>query len=173
MNAPTSVDRPHAGLLEWLERHGIEHDVHEHAEAFTARGTARAEGVDPRSFAKVVAVSTDEGRTVLLILDADDRVDLHKARRAIGAGDVRLLSEGELATLAPDCALGALPAVGELFGLATIADHAVRDDPAISFDAGSHRYSVRVDRSAWERAAEVTYADLADERDAPPAWARS
>jgi hypothetical protein len=49
----------------------------------------------------------------------------------------------------------------------------VRDDPDISFDAGSHRYSVRVDRAAWERAAGVTYADLAEESDAGPAWARS
>jgi Ala-tRNA(Pro) deacylase len=173
MNAPTSLDRPYAGLLEWLERHDVEHEVHEHPEAFTARGTARAEGVDPRTFAKVVAVGTDDGRTILLVVDAEDRVDLHKARRAIGAGDLRLLSEVELAALAPGCELGAVPAVGELFGLPTIADHAVRDDLEISFDAGSHRFSVRVDRAAWERAAGVTYADLADERDAAPAWMRS
>jgi Ala-tRNA(Pro) deacylase len=173
MNVPASLDRPYAGLLEWLERNGVEHDIHEHAEAFTARGTARAEGVDPRTFAKVVGVATDDDRTVLLVIDASDRVDLHKARRALAADDVRLLTEGELAALAPDCRVCAMPAVCVLFGVPTVADYAVRDDPDISFDAGSHRYSVRVDRAAWERAAGVTYADLAEESDAGPAWARS
>jgi hypothetical protein len=52
-------------------------------------------------------------------------------------------------------------------------DHAVKDDAAISFNAGSHRYSVGVDRAAWERAAEARYADLAAAVDGRPAWARS
>lgn len=173
MSASTTLDRPHAGLLEWLASHGVEHEVHEHPEAFTARGTARAEGVDPTTFAKVVAVSTDDGRTVLLVVDASDHVDLHKARRALETDDLRLLTEGELAALAPDCQVGAMPAVGALFDLPMIADYAVREDAVISFDAGSHRFSVRVDREAWEHASGVSYADLADESDARPAWARS
>jgi Ala-tRNA(Pro) deacylase len=160
-------------LLDWLARHAIEHDVHEHAEAFTARQAARAEGVDPRTFAKVVAVRTDDHRTVLLVLDATDRVDLRKAREALLADDVRLLSEAELTALAPDCDAGAIPAVGALFDLAMVADLAVRDDAAVSFNAGTHTCAVRVDRAQWERATGVTYADLAGESDGRPAWARS
>jgi len=171
---PTSA---HAGalptLLDWLARHAVEHDVHEHAEAFTARQTARAEGVDPRTFVKVVAVRTDDQRTVLLVLDATDRVDLRKAREALLADDVRLLTEAELTALAPDCDAGAIPAVGALFDLAMVADLAVRDDTAVSFNAGTHTCAVRVDRQAWERATGVTYADLAEESEGRPAWARS
>src|SRR3990170_2397389 len=102
-------------LLEWLAGHAVEHDVHEHGETFTARQTARAEGVDPRTFAKVVAVRTDDQRTVLLVIDAADRIDLRKAREALLADDVRLLSEAELAVLAPEGEPGAMPAVGDLF----------------------------------------------------------
>ena len=160
-------------LLDWLERHAVEHDVHEHAEAFTARQTARAEGVDPRTFAKVVAVRTDDQRTILLVLDATDHVDLRKAREALLADDVRLLTEAELTALAPGCDAGAIPAVGALFDLAMVADLAVRDDTAVSFNAGTHTCAVRVDRAEWERATGVTYADLAGESDARPAWARS
>lgn len=173
MSASTVLDRPHAGLLEWLATHEVEHEVHEHPEAFTARGTASAEGVDPATFAKVVAVGTEDGRSALLIVDAIDQVDLRKARRALDADDVRLLSEPDAALLTPDCATGAVPAVGALFGLPMIADFAVRDDPAISFNAGSHRFSVRVERAAWERATGVIYADLARDDDSRPAWARA
>jgi Ala-tRNA(Pro) deacylase len=168
-----TVGRPHAGLVDWLRRHGIDHELHEHAETFTAASTARAEGIDARTFAKVVGIATDDGRMVLLVLDAPDRVDLHKAREALGAKEVRLLSEPEMEALAPGCEAGAMPAVGELFGVPMLADFAVQDDPEISFNAGTHQVSVRVDRAAWEQAAGVHYADLSIDEDGRPAWARS
>ena len=173
MNASATLDQPHAGLLGWLASHGVEHEIHEHAATFTARSAARAEGIDPQTFGKVVVVVTNDDRRVLLVLDATDHVDLRKAREALDAKEVRLLTEAELKALTPDCEVGATPAVGELFGLPMLADRAVREDPAISFNAGSHRFSVRVDRAEWERATGVRYADLAAESDARPAWARS
>jgi Ala-tRNA(Pro) deacylase len=172
MDAP-SVAGPHAGLLKWLREHGIDHEIHEHAETFTAAGTARAEGVDARTFAKVVGVAADDGRTALFVIDAPDRLDVVKARHVLGAGDVRLLMEHELAALAPGCEAGALPAVGALFGAPMYVDHAIADDAEISFNAGTHRHAVRVDRAAWEHAAKVHYADLAADADDRPAWARS
>lgn len=173
MSAATTVGRPYPGLLDWLASHHIEYEVHEHDPAFTAHATATADGVDPRTFAKVVGVAAPDDRNILIVLDATDQLDLHKARRALGTGDVRLLSEAELTALAPDCEVGAMPAVGSLFGLASYADYAVRDDPEISFNAGSHRFSVRVERASWERACDVAYADLAVQDDSRPAWAGS
>lgn len=172
MNATTTLGQPYPRLIDWLRTHHIEYEVHEHELAFTARATAAAEGVDPHTFAKVVGLEADDGRKVLAILDATDQLDLDKARRALGAGDIRLLTEDELTVLAPGCEAGAIPAVGALFGLAMYADHAVREDPEISFNAGSHRFCTRVQRSAWERAADVAYADLAARGDRP-AWVRS
>jgi Ala-tRNA(Pro) deacylase len=164
---------PHQGLLDWLAANRIDYELHEHPLAFTAQATARAEGVDPRTFAKVVGVRSDDGHRALVVLDAPDHLDLRKARDVIGGGRVHLLTEEELVAIAPDCEAGALPAVGALYGLPNYADHAVREEPHISFNAGSHRYTVRVDRVAWERATGVMYADLAEDQDLRPAWARS
>ena len=173
MSATTTVDRPFPPLLDWLKSQDIDYEIHEHDPEFTARATATAEGVDPRTFAKVVGVAPHDGPQILIVLDATDRLDLQKARRALGAGDVRLLTEAELTALAPGCEVGAVPAVGSLFGLATYADYGVRDDREISFNAGSHRFSARVERAAWERACGVIYADFAAAADPGPAWARS
>jgi Ala-tRNA(Pro) deacylase len=173
MNTAATLDRPWKPLLDWLAAEAIEYEIHPHDRAFTARATAMAEGVDPKTFAKVVGAASSDGRKALLILDATDQVDLGKARRVLGMGDVRLLTEAELTTLAPDCELGAIPAVGALFNVPTYADFAVRDDPEVSFNAGSHRFSARVDRARWERACSVVYADLAADVDSGPAWARS
>src|ERR1700675_3612857 len=112
MSAETTLDRPYQPLVDWLAGQSIEYEIHEHAPAFTARATATAEGVDPRTFAKVVAVASHDGRHAIVVLDATDHLDLRKARQTLGASDVRLLSEPELTALAPGCEVGALPAVG-------------------------------------------------------------
>lgn len=173
MNAGTTLERPYQPLLDWLAGQDVEYEIHEHETVLTARATATAEGVDPRTFVKVVAVTSHGGPAAFVVLEATDHVDLRKACHVLGASGVRLLTEPELTALAPDCEVGAIPAVGALFGLTTYADYAVRDEPEISFNAGSHHFSARVERARWERACNVIYADLADDADTGPAWARS
>jgi Ala-tRNA(Pro) deacylase len=163
---------PHAGLLDWLAANGVDYEIHEHPVSFTARETARAEGIDPHTFAKVVAVATDRGQA-LLVLDALDHVDMRKARHMLASVQVRLLTEEEVSQLAPGCDTGALPALGRLFDVPMYADHAIHDAARISFNAGSHRFSVRVDRADWETATGVSYGDLAEDWDRRPAWTRS
>ncbi len=164
---------PHPGALDWLASHGVEYELREHPVTITARETARVEGIDPRRFAKTIGVKADDGRAALVVVDAADRVDLVRARKALHAGSVRLLDEDELLALAPDCEVGTIPPIGELFDLPVLADHLIRDDPEITFHAGSHAFTLTVERAAWERATGVVYADLAAESDDRPAWAYS
>jgi Ala-tRNA(Pro) deacylase len=171
MTVETPKPGPHPGLIDWLAGRHVEYEMHEHPETFTAEATARAEHLDPRRFVKVVGVVTGDGRRMLLLVDADDHVDLAKARRALDTSDVRIMTEHEFAELAPDCETGTVPPIPELIGVPMCADYAVRDTPEVAFHAGSHRYTVHVDRRAWERATEVTYADLA-QRTGRPVWAR-
>ncbi len=85
MSGEQAPDGPHRGLLDWLKANRVEYELHEHPTTFTARETARAEHVSPAAFAKAIGVVTDDGRRALVVLDADDRLDLaqgsHRARR--------------------------------------------------------------------------------------------
>lgn len=164
---------PLKSLMRWLDSEGVEHELHEHDRSFTALATARAEGVDPHTFEKVVWVRSAEHGDALIVLDAKDHLDLGKARDVLKAGRVTLVSEDEIEQLAPDCDPGAMPAVGSLFGLPTYADVHVQDSAEISFNAGSHTVAVRVDRAAWEKALGVVYADLAAATWHEPNWYRS
>jgi Ala-tRNA(Pro) deacylase len=162
---------PHAGLLDWLGSHGIEYELHEHPLTFTARETAEIEGVDPRRFAKTLAIETSDGRRALIVIDAVDHLDLEKGARALGADRIRLLSEAEMQVFAPDCEVGTMPPIGELFDVPVLADTAVHEDPEITFHAGSHHFTVHVDRPGWEHAVGVVYVDLAEAR-TEPVWER-
>ena len=164
---------PMKKLMAWLEAQGVDHELHEHDRSLTALATARAEGVDPSTFEKVVWVRSAEDGDALIVLDANDHLDLSKARDVLRAGKVTLVPEEEIARLAPDCDPGAMPAVGSLFGLPTYADLHVCDAAKVSFNAGSHTVAVRVDRAAWEKALGVVYADLAARTWREPAWYRS
>ncbi len=164
---------PHRGLLDWLEENGVEYELHEHPTTFTARETARADHVSPTAFAKVIGVLTDDGRRALVVLDADDHLDLLKARGVLGATHVRLMTEAELAESCPGCDVGATPAVGAIFGLPMHVDKAIRNVPVLTFQAGSHGFTVHVHRDAWERALGITYTALAGHRVLEPAWMRS
>ncbi len=172
MEAPVSRG-PMKSLMTWLESEGIDHEVHEHDRSLTALATARAEGVDPRTFEKVVWVRSAQGGDALIVLDANDHLDLSKAKEVLRSGRVRLVPEEELRTLAPDCDPGAMPAVGSLFGIPTFADLHVCDSAEVSFNAGTHTVAVRVDRAAWEKALGVVYADLAAATWREPEWHRS
>lgn len=172
MEAPVTRG-PMKSLITWLDSEGVKYELHEHERSLTALATARVEGVNPRSFQKVVWVRSAKGGDALIVLDANDHLDLAKARETLKSGRVTLVPEHEIVRLAPDCDPGAMPAVGSLFGLTTYADLAVREDPEISFNAGSHTVAVRVDRMAWEQALGVVYADLAAATWHEPAWHRS
>jgi len=164
---------PLKSLMTWLESGGIDYELHEHDRSLTALATARAEGVDPHTFEKVVWVRSAEGGDALIVLDAKDHLDLGKAKDVLRSGRVKLVAEEEIAKLAPDCDPGAMPAVGSLFGLPTYADLHVCDSAEVSFNAGSHTVAVRVDRAAWEKALGVVYADLAAATWREPEWHRS
>lgn len=154
---PSGIDER---LRAWLETHGIAYEVHPHPAAYTAMGAALAEGVEPSTFTKVVGVKTDEGRVALIALDAVDKLDTRKVGTLVGAG-VRLLTEIELRSACPDWEVGTVPPIATLAGVQVFADEGIRADENVSFNAGSYRIAVRVDRAGWEAAAEITYADLA------------
>lgn len=172
MDASTIHGIADARLLAWLARSGVRYVIHEHGAAFTARGAALAEAIDPHTFAKVVGVETETGHRMLIVVEATDQVDLHKARVVLGSKKLRLLTEPELAAIAPGCEVGAMPAVGLLYDLPMMADDAIRRVNELSFNAGSHRVSVRMDRAGWEHAAGVMYADLAQDPDTTHVWGR-
>lgn len=160
MTSSVRATPPLPALLEWVREHDIVFHVHEHTPTFTARATAMAEGVDPKTFAKAIAVRADDGRRAILVLDATDQLDLHAAERLLDAEHLQLLTEGELEQLAPECDVGTMPPV-DIWHLPIYADYAVNADDQISFHAGSHAYAIRVDREAWERASGVVYGEIA------------
>jgi Ala-tRNA(Pro) deacylase len=123
-----------------------------HRLAYTAREVARAEQLPPRNLAKTVVVHDDSGYS-LAVLPADCLVDLFQLRTDLGRSHLRLATESEIATLFPDCELGAMPPLGNLCGLPVYADASLAEREWIAFNAGTHRDAVHMRYSDFERLA--------------------
>ena len=143
-----------------LAERGIPYAVTEHRESFTAQETAAALHEPGSRVAKVVMLMAD-GRPVMAVLAAPDHVGLTRAQGALGAGEVRLATEGEFGSLFPDCELGAAPPFGHLYGVPTYLDRRLLGAESIVFAAGSHRHSMRMSLADYRRGAQPAEADLA------------
>jgi len=134
-----------AKLRECLEANKVPYSVHSHPEAYTAQEIAALQHVKGRQLAKVVMVRAGE-RAVMLVLPADRRVDFDKLRAALGTRDVRLAQESEFRDLFPECEVGAMPPLGNLYGVPVYADRSLEKDEEIVFNAGTHTLTAKL---AW------------------------
>ena len=140
-------------ITSYLDRVGASYRTREHSTTYRARELADALHVTDHRVAKTVMVEVD-GRPWLVVLPADERVDLDELALALDADSARLLDEAEFAMHFPECALGAAPPFGSLYGLPVAAEKSLTDEGTIVFNAGSHEDAIEMsfsDFTALER----------------------
>jgi Ala-tRNA(Pro) deacylase len=135
-------------LEQYLREHGVPFEVMTHAPSYTMQEVAAALHVSGKQVAKVVMVKAGE-EMAMLVLPAPYRLNLAKVRAVLGRG-VKLAQEGEFADLFADCAPGAMPPFGNLYGVPVYVDRTLAEQESVVFRIGTHQDSMR-----------VAYADLA------------
>lgn len=149
-------------LSAYLRANNIPFTTHQHAPAFTAREFAAAAHLPALMTAKVVVVMADE-KLVMLVLPASYRVDLGRVYELLGAHMVRLADERELAVAFPDCAIGAMPPFGNLYGIPVLVDPLIAAQPQLVFQPGSHTETVALAYADYERLVRPQVAAIAGE----------
>lgn len=146
-------------LEGYFREEGVRYDVQEHRTAYTAQQVAATEHVPGRMFAKVVMARAD-GDLVMLVVPAPSMVDLEKVAGVLGGADVRLADETDFAPSFPDCAPGAMPPFGNLYGVPVYVDTDMSRAEQVVFQAGTHDLTMSVAYPAFERLAQPTAADI-------------
>jgi Ala-tRNA(Pro) deacylase len=137
-------------LKEFLDSHETRYVTITHSPAYTAQELAAEVHVPGKDLAKSVILEAD-GRPVMVVLSAPDRVDLQKVKRATRAREVSLASEEKFADLFPGCERGAEPPFGNLFDMPVYADARLAEDDEIVFNAGTHIEAIRMKYADYER----------------------
>jgi Ala-tRNA(Pro) deacylase len=123
-------------LQQYLDDHHIDYDVMVHERTGCSSRTAEASRVPGDRLAKGV-VLTREGGYVLAVVPASCRVQLDAIREMLHC-PVEMATEEEIATLFPDCDVGAVPPVGAPYALEAIVDDSLDRQSDLYLEAGDH-----------------------------------
>jgi Ala-tRNA(Pro) deacylase len=137
-------------ICEFLDSHRVWYQSCQHNLSFTAQGTAHAQHISGKELAKVVMVMADD-HLVMTVLPASHRIDLEQLGRLLNCDTVRLATEGQFEHIFPDCEVGAMPPLGNLYSLQVWIDEALRKNPNILFNAGTHEATIKMGFGDYER----------------------
>ncbi|MEP9399461.1 YbaK/EbsC family protein [Mesorhizobium sp. KR2-14] len=136
-------------LQAFLERKCIEYDLVEHRPTSSSISTARACRIPAGALAKAVVLRGRDGY-FLAILPASRRLQFDGLKALFGEG-LTLATELELDQLITDCTRGAVPAVGECYGLDVIIEDKVLQQPEVYFEGGDHATLVHMRQAQFAR----------------------
>jgi Ala-tRNA(Pro) deacylase len=127
----------------------ITYEVIQHEPTMSSTRTAEVCHVSGDRVAKGIVLRRDGGY-LLAVLSASRRIHLQDLRTQID-DSVKLAREDEIAQLFLDCARGAIPAVGECYGLDVIVDDSIDAQPDVYIEGGDHATLIHMDHGEFAR----------------------
>ena len=129
-------------LKSYLESRQVHYDTLEHFHTETAMNSAHTAHVPFHQMAKAVVLEDASG-FVLSVLPSNNRLNLDWVNEDMGR-NLELAREDELDALFEDCETGAVPALGDAYGLQVIWDEQLNYATEIYFEAGDHEHLVHL-----------------------------
>jgi len=137
-------------LSAYLEQRGTDYEICAHRHSRTSVESARAAHVLPHQVAKSVILEDDAG-VVMAVVPADTQVMLREAAHLLGRSGLRLADEERVAELFSDCERGAIPPVGMAWGLPTLVDDELEENPEVYLECGDHERLLRMPRQGFRQ----------------------
>ena len=135
-------------LENFLIEHDIPYDLVTHPHATSSLEVAELAHVPGSRIAKTVVLEDEQGY-LMAVVPANNRVDLGELHRQMRR-NLGLATESELQGLFEDCELGAVPPLGMAYGIETIVDDRLAEQPEVYFEGGDHECLVRVSNEGFE-----------------------
>ena len=151
---------PAKRLRDFLDSQNVKYVTISHSQAFTAQEIAASAHIPGQELAKTVMAIAD-GKMVMGVLPASYRMVLDFLRDATGAKHVELATEREFRDLFPGCEVGAMPPLGNLYGIDVYVSESLTEDEEIAFNAGTHTELVRMNFQDYLRLAQPKVVKLA------------
>ena len=156
-------------LRVFLDTHHAAYQHTVHPIAYTACQVASAEHLPTREVAKAVVIFADD-EYHLVVVPANRLVDFQEVRIALGWKHARMATEEELARLFPDCEVGAMPPMGNLYGIPVYLDRGLASEEMIAFNGGTHRDVVHMKTADFRSLVHPQVVSLACEAVAGHGW---
>jgi len=136
-------------LRDYLDNHSVAYEVVRHPRSGSSMETAEFAHIPGGRLAKALVLKDTEGY-LMVVIPAVHHVELGTLHKSLGR-ELRFVPETELAELFPDCAVGAVPALGPAYGLETVWDSALIHEAEIYFEGGDHETAVKLTSDQFRR----------------------
>jgi Ala-tRNA(Pro) deacylase len=140
-----------AHISKFLDSQHIAYQSFTHSRAYTAQGTAQAQHLSGKRLAKVVIVVVDNKKQIMAVVPASCRVDLDRLGQLLNTSWIRLATEEEFKDTFPECELGAMPPLGNIYDLDVWMDETLKSCPTITFNAGTHAEIIQMSFFDFDR----------------------
>jgi len=135
-------------LQQTMQEHDISFDIINHEKTRTSNETASVAHVSGNCLAKTVILE-DELGYVMVVIPASHHV-MMSAVDDVMRRKLTLVNEVELPRLFTDCELGAIPPIGDAYGIETMVDNSLAEQTDIYFEAGDHELLVHVSNEQFD-----------------------
>lgn len=135
-------------LKDYMDNHDLEYEVVSHEKSNSSTETAQQAHVPGDKLAKTVVLEDEQGY-VIVVVPATHRVEMGTVQRYLQR-QVKLADEPELQRIFTDCELGALPPVGDPYGIETMIDDSLAEQTDIYFEAGDHEALIHMTCEQFE-----------------------
>lgn len=136
-------------LVKQLAKQGIAYDILHHRYSNTSLNSAYSASVPSSQMVKSVVLEDNNGY-VLALVPASHHVKINQLNMALNR-NMSLANEDELQKIFNDCELGAIPPVGEAYGLETIVDYNLEECRDIYIEAGNHTDLLHLSGNAFRK----------------------
>jgi Ala-tRNA(Pro) deacylase len=131
-----------SAIERYLNHQHVPFDLLEHPHSRSSLESARVAHITPAQLAKAVVVRNRQ-QTLMCVLPASNQLLLNWVDRDYG-GHYQLVSEQELRQLFPDCEAGAVPPLGQAYGIKVVWDNSLRHADDVYLEGGDHRHLVHL-----------------------------
>jgi Ala-tRNA(Pro) deacylase len=131
-------------VQSYLKDAHIQYDVIQHGFSQSSYDAACSAHLPIANLIKTIVLrDRKKGDYVLAMIPASHKLKLNWVNEALGK-NLMLAQESELIELMPDCALGAIPAVGQAYDLDMVWDSELKEQKALYFEGGDHEQLVHI-----------------------------
>ncbi len=139
-------------LVKQLARHGISYDTITHTYSNSSLHAAHSANIPAEKMVKTVILEDDQGY-VMALVPANHYVKINEVNMFLNRR-MGLATETELKHLFTDCEPGAIPPVGEPYGMTTVVDDSLDNCNDVYIEAGNHTELLHLSGSAFRQLVE-------------------
>ncbi|PCI06268.1 MAG: aminoacyl-tRNA deacylase [Gammaproteobacteria bacterium] len=136
-------------LLTQLAKHGISYDIVKHSYSNSSLHAAHSAHIPVTRMVKSVILQ-DEIGYVMALVPANHYVKINEINMFLNR-QMYLATESELNGLFTDCDCGAIPPVGNAYGISTVVDYSLDDCSDVYIEAGNHTELLHISGSAFRK----------------------